>query len=222
MKTEENITPDVKELLDALAEPRANQQRQQQLSKLIDRLAEKEQTTISHSYRKSQLWRWVGVAAAAACVVLFIIWMPNNDATIAMPEAVASTEVQTPDSMVVEEVVVTPPTAPAKQITHHKPILLAQAQTPEIVEELETIVVEKQFETIGTIEEEVTPAPNDIQTNPTPVQPTRRVVACNNLVCYDCKTKHDRKQHNRASDKTILGTPISPNMDEGMLMLASL
>ena len=205
-------------MLDALAEPRVNQQRQQQLSELIDSLTGQEKA----SHQKRHTWRWVGIGAVAACLALFIIRMPSNDASLAIPESVASTEVPMPDSMVVEEVIATKPATPAQQAAHHTPILLAQAQTPETVEELETIVVEKQFEAISTTEEEVTPVPNTIQTIQNPVQPTRRVVGCHNLVCYDCKTKRDRKQDGQASDKTILGTPISPNMDEGMLMLASL
>ena len=83
-------------------------------------------------------------------------------------------------------------------------------------------VIDEPAEIISTDDEEILPAITVVQETPSPAKPTRRVVACDKLVCYDCKPKRKTTDKQRMSDKTIFGTPATTNMDEGMLMLASL
>ena len=217
MNTEENIAPEVKELLDALAEPRANKQRQQQLSRLIDDLAAQEERT-----QKMSLWRWAGIAVAAACVVLFIIRMPDSDVPAITTETVATLNAPMPATTIKEELTVSQSTTPTKHAKRHNPTLLAQARATKVVEETKIDIIDEPTEIISTDDEEVLPALTVVQETPSPAKPTRRVVACNKLVCYDCKPKRNIADKQRMSDKTIFGTPATTNMDEGMLMLASL
>ena len=218
MKTEENISPEVKELLDALAEPHANQQRQDQLSQLIDNLSAQEKAT-----SRRALWPWAGMAVAAACAALFIIRMPNNSVPTTMSEAVAHTDIPTQVTTNTQEPINEKTADIAMPVKHHTPTLLAQAIETETIENVEITAVEDYTTMVGeTAEEAVTLEPSAIKVAPPAAKPTRRVVACNKLVCYDCGTKHGRDREYRDTDKTILGTPTTPNMDGGMLMLASL
>ena len=222
MNTEENIAPEVKELLDALAEPHANQLRQQQLGELIDRLAAQEKPITAQRNRNKHLWKWAGIAAAAACVVLFIIRLPDNNTPVATDNAVASIDVPLPQITANEETIDIQPATPVKQAKQRSHTLLAQAQTVDATEIMETVTVDKPTETISTTDETVMPDPIVVQETPIPTKPTQRVVACNKLVCYDCKHKDNVANKQRMSDKTIFGTPATTNMDEGMLMLASI
>lgn len=215
MKTEENISPEVKELLDALAEPQANQKRQLQLSELIDSLAsqEKIQTTKRH-----RVLVWTSIVATAACLFLFIMRMPEGTVEKALP----STPILVSDNKSVEpdtlEATFLQPTSKSVTVIAERPMLFAEVRETEQHADTETLTTIKTAEPVAA-EEEVCVV-EVLETAPT--TPTRRVIACNTLVCYDCKEPRHQKRTKQIEDKTIFGTPSTSNMDGGMLMLASL
>ena len=217
MKTEENISPEVKELLDALAEPHANQLRQEQLSQLIDDLSAQEKAA-----SRRALWPWVGIAVAAACVALFVIRMPNSSVPTTMSEAVAKTVIPTQVTTNIQEPINEKNVTIAMPVKRHSPTLLTQTIETETIENVEITTIEDYPPKVETAEEKLWLEPSVMEVTPPTAKPTRRVVACNKLVCYDCDTKHGHDREYRDTDKTILGTPSTPNMDGGMLMLASL
>ena len=191
MKTNENIPLEVKQLLDALSEPHANQQRQQQLSEMIDRLAAQEQQRVAMPAKRHRVWLWAGMVAAAACLFLFIMQLPIGTVENTLPS---------------------------------DPILVSENKTMEsdtqevVATDTETMVTIKTTEPV-VAEEEV----NVVEVMETaPTTPTRRVVACSTLVCYDCKEPRHQKRTKQQEDKTIFGTPASAPIDGGVLMLAAL
>ena len=236
MNRKDNITPEVKELLDALSEPVANQRRQEQLIQLIDSLAaqenehtpslslhsSKDEMPAASRIRISRPWWWAGIVATAACLLLFFIQMPSNNVPIVTPYVVATTDVPSPTVPAVKEPTAAPTTTPSRHSLPNKPILLAQTIAVETIEEPHSTEVFEQIDTDATANPQETNIPTTLPSTPPSTKPTRRVVACNKLVCYDCKPKRNIADKQRMSDKTIFGIPAATNMDEGMLMLASL
>ena len=218
MKTNENIPPEVKQLLDALAEPRANQQRQQQLSEMIDRLAAQKQQLVTLPTKRRRVWLWTGMVAAAACLFLFIMRLPIGTVENTLPTGpilVSKKNTMEPATQEIEMVI---PVRKAVAPRAAKPMFVAEVKEPEVIADTETSVTIRTTEPNG--EEEEVSVVEVMETAPT--TPMRRVVACHTLVCYDCKEPNHQKRTKQSEDKTIFGTPSATNMDGGMLMLASL
>ena len=218
MKTNENIPPEVKQLLYALAEPRANQQRQQQLSEMIDRLAAQEQQHATLPAKRRRVWLWAGMVAAAACLFLFFMRLPIGtvEETLPLdPILVSENKTMEPDT---QEIATVLPVRKAVAPRTAKPMLVAEVREPEVDADTETMVTIKTLEPVAA--EEEASAIEVMETAPT--TPTRRVVACHTLVCYDCKEPRQQKRTKQSEDKTIFGTPSTTNMDGGVLMLAAL
>lgn len=198
MENNENITPEVQELLDALAAHGSDCRRQADLSDLIDNLAAEEP-------KRRHFWPWVGAAAVAACIALVL--MPSRQ-----PGMVAEVQKTVRITPQVEEPVIPAPVqetivAAAASVSKFYDTCIPQAST----------VSTDTFAPMSQIDTNIPLAPVPVQTIAPISVPMRRTVSAQ-LICYDCAPEKERRT---APDVNLLGMPLDPNMNGTMLALAT-
>jgi len=228
MNTENEMNEDVRQLLDSLEEHGKNVRRQQELSDLIDRLAEEEKTVETpRKHRKlTPLW-WV-MGAAAACLLLWLLIKPSMKETPETNKEILVEETETLDSVgtEVKEVILEEPVIKEELLAEETPVVPQKSQTKkekpraEVVEE----IVEQPAlaEVTPTKNEETTNIgsnniPNESETPSTVQSPKRRVIRSLNLVCYECQKDPELYTKPVMEDKTLFGQPQDPNMKNGAL-----
>jgi len=231
MKEENEITEEVRDLLDSLEQHGQNARRQKELSELIDSL---EASDTKHR-KLYPLW-WI-VGAAAACLLLWLLTRPALKETPNMNEEILVEEIGVKDTIqeeneILEELVILEEPVPEKLLAEEQliqPVRPKASNTkPNRIEEnfeepllaennpSETISVESTKSTdksnIGS-----NPIPNVVE-EPIAVQsPQRRVIRSLNLVCYECQKEPEYLTKTNYEDKTIFGQPQDPNMKNGSL-----
>jgi hypothetical protein len=228
MNTENEMNEDVRQLLDSLEEHGKNVRRQQELSDLIDRLAEEEKTVETpRKHRKlTPLW-WV-MGAAAACLLLWLLIKPSMKETPETNKEILVEETETLDSVgtEVKEVILEEPVIKEELLAEETPVVPQKSQTKK--EKPRAEVVEEIVEQPALAK--VTPTKNEETTNigsnniptesetPEVVQsPKRRVIRSLNLVCYECQKDSELYTKPVMEDKTLFGQPQDPNMKNGSL-----
>ncbi len=227
MNTENEMNEEVRQLLDSLEEHGKNVRRQQELSDLIDRLAEEEKTVeIPRKHRKfTPLW-WV-LGAAAACLLLWLLIKPSIKETPETNKEILVEETETLDSVKTEvnDVVFEEPVIKEELLAEETPVV---PQKPRMKKE------KPQAESVEEIVEqpvltEVTPTkaenttnigskntPNESETPSAVHSPKRRVIRSLNLLCYECQ-KEPEFFTKPVEDRTLFGQPQDPNMKNGSL-----
>lgn len=237
MKQENEPNDELQQLLDALEQHGKNLRRQQQLSDLIDHLAEKEKTVVMPQKRRKLIPLWWAIGAAAACLLLWLVVKPTGRQTQNEGEPLLAEKVVAKDSVVAE----------SKEIVHvqepytiQEPIAEKQAakatkpkakETKKVetnntrAEEIPILVEVVQPETVDT-EKTGSLAPiNEMPNEPLALEsqtPKRRVIKSESLVGYGKLEKQpDQSRAKRPvfEDKTIFGQPQDPNMKNGMLAM---
>ena len=229
MKEENEITQEVKDLLDSLERHGRNARRQKELSDLIESLAAG--TSLRAERRRTYPIWWI-VGAAAACLLLWLLAKPTMKETLNINEEILVEELGVKDTIqkeneAIEESVILEEPIPEKLFAEEMPVkptiqkTKALKSTPKNIEE--PILAENTI--IETTEPEPTDTSN-IGSNPTPnvveepiaVQsPQRRVIRSLNLVCYECQKEPEYMAKTNFEDKTIFGQPQDPNMKNGSL-----
>ncbi len=243
MNTENEMNEEVRQLLDSLEEHGKNVRRQQELSDLIDQLAEEEKTVeIPRKHRKlTPLWWAMG--AAAACLLLWLLIKPSIKETPETNKEILVEETETLDSVktevkdvileepVDEEQLLVEETTPSGLLRsflphndeYEKPKekttseeLLAENTTTELSEPQEsTDTANIGSNTIPASIEEKLSTPNSQLS--TQHSPQRRVIRSLNLVCYECQKDPEFFTKPVMEDKTLFGQPQDPNMKNGSL-----
>lgn len=236
MNTENEMNEEVRQLLDSLEEHGKNVRRQQELSDLIDRLAEEEKTVeIPRKHRKfTPLW-WV-LGAAAACLLLWLLIKPSIKETPETNKEILVEETETLDSVKTEmnDVVFEEPVIKEELLAEETPVVpqkprmkkeKPQAESvEEIVEQpvLTEVTPTKPEDTtnIGSntipasIEEKLSTPNSQLSTQHSP---KRRVIRSLNLVCYECQKEPELYTKPVMEDRTLFGQPQDPNMKNGSL-----
>ena len=226
MKEENEITQEVKELLDSLEQHGQNARRQKELSDLIDGL---EASSTKH-HKLYPLW-WI-VGAAAACLLLWLLAKPAMEETPNMNEEILVEEIGVKDTIqekneTIKESVVLEEPVPEKLMAEETPVkptiqkTKALKSTPKNIEEPilaeNTIIETTEPEPTNTSNVVSNPIPNVVE-EPIAVQsPQRRVIRSLNLVCYECQKEPEYMTKTNFEDKTIFGQPQDPNMKNGSL-----
>ena len=226
MKEENEITQEVKELLDSLEQHGRNARRQKELSDLIDGL---EASSTKH-HKLYPLW-WI-VGAAAACLLLWLLAKPAMEETANMNEEILVEEIGVKDTIqeeneTIEESVVLEEPVPEKLMAEEMPVkptiqkTKVPKPTPKNIEEPilaeNTAIESTKAGTIDTSNIGSNPIPNVVE-EPIAVQsPQRRVIRSLNLVCYECQKEPEYMDKTNFEDKTIFGQPQDPNMKNGSL-----
>ena len=230
MNTENEMNEEVRQLLDSLEEHGKNVRRQQELSDLIDQLAEEEKTVETpRKHRKlTPLW-WV-MGAAAACLLLWLLIKPSMKETPETNKEILVEETETLDSVgtEVKEVILEEPVIKEELLAEETPVVPQKSQTKkekpraEVVEE----IVEQPAlaETIPTKPEDTTNIgsnniPTESETSEAVQSPKRRVIRSLNLVCYECQKDPEFFTKPVMEDRTLFGQPQDPNMKNGSLAL---
>ena len=244
MKPENEMTEEVRQLLDSLEEHGKNARRQKDLEALIDGLSEKEQGTgtslrggttkqpegSSTEGRKSNLTIiWWAVGAAAAALLLWLMIKPTTKETPNINEEIFVEKTMPVDSVkeeveevILEEPIIPQPVIPQKPKTKtEKPKeivegekLLAEATPPESAENIDTSTVGSN-NIPASIEENLSPQSS----------PQRRVIRSLNLVCYECQKEPEIWPTNNSSlltphsslETTLFGQAKDPNMKNGAM-----
>ena len=148
MKEENEITEEVKQLLDSLEQHGRNARRQKELSDLIDRLAKDEKPAEMPLQHSKLIPLWWAIGAAAAVLLLWLLARPAMKKTPNINEEILAEETVTKDTMTtheevdfIEKSVILEEPVPEKLLTEEQPIQLEKQQTkphkptPEAVEE---------------------------------------------------------------------------------------
>jgi hypothetical protein len=228
MKEENEITQEVKDLLDSLERHGQNARRQKELNDLMDSLSAGTSLrgTISSNDEKRRklypLW-WI-VGAAAACLLLWLLARPALKETPKMNEEILVEETKITDSLENQEeseVFVNPvikeePLAEETPISPQKPQTKTDKPQKEIAEEL-LLAENAPTEPTDTSKIGSNTIPN-VPEEPVAVQsPQRRVIRSLNLVCYECQKEPENLTKTNFEDKTIFDQPQDPNMKNGSL-----
>ena len=228
MNTENEMNKEVRQLLDSLEEHGKNARRQQQLSDLIDRLAEEEKAVaMPHKHRKLYPLWWA-IGAAAACLLLWLLIKPSMKETPETNKEILVEETQTLDSVraEVKDVILEEPVIKEELLAEEMPVVPQKSQTKkekpraEIVEE--TVERPVLAETMPTKPEDTTnigsnTIPTESETPPAVQKPQRRVIRSLNLVCYECQKEPEIDIKPVIDDRTLFGQPQDPNMKNGSL-----
>jgi len=233
MKEENEITEEVRELLDSLEQHGANARRQKELSDLIDSLAAGTSLRAKHR-RLYPIW-WI-VGAAAACLLLWLLARPTFKETPNMNEEILVEEIGVKDTIqkeneTIEESVILEEPVPKKLLAEETPIKTKKTQNQSTIIKPTPKAVEENFVEPQLVEntaiESTKPEPTDtsnIGSNPIPnvveepiaVQsPHRRVIRSLNLVCYECQKEPEYVPQAMIEDRTIFGQLQDPNMKNG-------
>ena len=228
MNTENEMNEEVRQLLDSLEEHGKNARRQQQLSDLIDRLAEEEKAVaMPHKHRKLYPLWWA-MGAAAACLLLWLLIKPSMKETPEMDKEILVEETQTFDSVraEVKDVILEEPVIKEELLAEEMPVVPQKSQTKkekpraEIVEE--TVERPVLAETMPTKPEDTTnigsnTIPTESEKPPAVQKPQRRVIRSLNLVCYECQKEPEIDIKPVIEDRTLFGQPQDPYMKNGSL-----
>ena len=231
MKEENEITEEVKELLDSLEQHGANARRQKELSDLIDSLAAG--TSLRGGRRRLYPFWWI-VGAAAACLLLWLLAKPalketpNLNEEILVEEIGVMDTVQEENETIEESVVLEEPIIPEKLLAVETPVQPARGRNPEgLTDRTEGNDVPDEIaiadltnnennltDTLNIVSDPITPLPEE----PIAVQsPQRRVIRSLNLVCYECQKEPEYMPQSMIEDRTVFGQPQDPNMKNGSL-----
>ncbi|MBR4468269.1 MAG: hypothetical protein IKS53_02435 [Bacteroidales bacterium] len=230
MTPENEINEEVRQLLDSLEEHGENVRRQQDLSDLIDRLADEEKTVAMPRKQRKLTPLWWAMSAAAACLLLWLLVKPNAKQQPEMEQEILVEETKTVDSVktevndavieqpvanesfLAEETPVVPQNAPMKKEKPKTQIIEEVVEQPMLAEVMPT--EPKDTTNIGS---NTIPTENE---TPSAVQkPQRRVIRSLNLVCYECQKDPEFFTKPVLEDRTLFGQPQDPNMKNGSLAL---
>ena len=227
MNTENEMNEEVRQLLDNLEEHGKNARRQQELSDLIDRLAEEEKTVAMPRKQRRLTPLWWAMGAAAACLLLWLLIKPSMKETPETNKEILVEETETLDSVKTEinDVILEEPVKMEDLLAEETPVV---PQKPQMKKEKPQVSVEKVVE--QPILAEATPTkpedttkigsntiPTESET-PSPIQsPKRRVIRSLNLVCYECQKDPEFFTKPVMEDRTLFGQPQDPNMKNGSL-----
>ena len=227
MNTENAMNEEVRQLLDNLEEHGKNARRQQELSDLIDRLAEEEKTVAMPRKQRRLTPLWWAMGAAAACLLLWLLIKPSMKETPETNKEILVEETETLDSVKTEinDVILEEPVKMEDLLAEETPVV---PQKPQMKKEKPQVSVEKVVE--QPILAEATPTkpedttkigsniiPTESET-PSPIQsPKRRVIRSLNLVCYECQKEPEFITKPVMEDRTLFGQPQDPNMKNGSL-----
>jgi hypothetical protein len=237
MKEENEITQEVRDLLDSLEQHGQNARRQKELSDLIDSLAGKEKLAeANYKHRKLYPLWWI-VGAAAACLLLWLLTRPALKETPNMNEEILVEKTGAKDTMAtqeeidfIEESVILEEPVPEQLLAEETPIKTKKTQTistkptsktveendPEPQLDENHVIESTKTETIDT--SNIGFNPITVIEEPIAVQsPQRRVIRSLNLVCYECQKEPEYLTKTNYEDKTIFGQPQDPNMKNGSL-----
>ena len=222
MKEENEITQEVKELLESLEQHGQNARRQKELSDLIDSLAAG--TSLRAERRRPYPIWWI-VGAAAACLLLWLLAKPAMEETPNMNEEILveqtdgkdTTKTQEDYNFVEESIFLEEPIAKEELAAQETPIKLKKPKNQSVkpndkpVENTidETLLAENSIiestkpETSDTSiigsstkpsleEEKLSPLTSQLST---PSSPQRRVIRSLNLVCYECQKEPEYTSH---------------------------
>ena len=241
MKEENEITQEVKDLLDSLERHGRNARRQKELSDLIESLAAG--TSLRAERRRLYPIWWI-VGAAAACLLFWLLAKPTMKETPNLNEEILVEELGVKDTIqkeneTIEESAILEEPVPENLLAEEMPVkptiqkTKAPKPTPKNIKE--SLLAE------NTIIESMKPEPTDtsnIGSNPIPPvvenqlspltshlsppsSPQRRVIRSLNLVCYECQKEPEYTSHlsplTSHLDNTIFGQPQDPNMKNGSL-----
>lgn len=231
MKPENEMTEEVRQLLDSLEEHGKNARRQKDLEALIDGLSEKEEGTRQHKLYPI----WWAVGAAAAVLLLWLMIKPTAKETPNMNEEILVEKTMPVDSvkdeaeeMILEEPIIAPviPQKPKTKTEKPKEIvggekLLAEATPSESTENTDTSTVGSN-KIPDSIEENLSPLNSHLSPQSSP---QRRVIRSLNLVCYECQTEPENWPTNNPSlpapnsslETTLFGQAKDPNMKNGAM-----
>ena len=247
MKPENEMTDEVRQLLDSLEEHGKNARRQKDLEALIDGLSEKEVGTRQHKLYPI----WWAIGAAAAALLLWLMIKPTAKETPNMNEEILVEKTMPVDSVKdeAEDVVLEEPIieeellaeeTPSKP-TKPQPIILQKPNTKtekprEIVGEEKLLAEATPSEsaentdtsTVGSnnipasIEENLSPLNSHLSPQSSP---HRRVIQSLNLVCYECQTENGELRTENSSlltphsspETTLFGQAKDPNMKNGAM-----
>ena len=230
MNTENEMNEEVRQLLDSLEEHGKNARRQQDLSDLIDRLADEEKTVAMPRKHRTLTPLWCAMGAAAACLLLWLLIKPNTKQQPEMEQEILVEETKTFDSVKTEvnDVVFEQPVANETYLAEETPVV--PQNTPMKKEKPKTQIIEEVIE--QPLLAEVKPTEPKDTTNigsntiptenetPSAVQkPQRRVIRSLNLVCYECQKDPEFFTKPVMEDRTLFGQPQDPNMKNGSLAL---
>ena len=247
MKPENEMTDEVRRLLESLEEHGKNAHRQQQLSDLIDGLSEKEVGT----KRRKIYPIWWAVGAAAAVLLLWLLARPSAqqvpntneeflvEGTIPVDSIIDEMEEPLLEEPMIEEMFLAEET-PLKQtrpqpVIHQKPNAKFEKPSEIVVEKPERIGGEEMplaestsseptenIDTANIGSNTITP----VSETPSTVQsPQRRVIRSLNLVCYECPKEPENWPTNNSSlftlhsspETTLFGQAQDPNMKNGAM-----
>lgn len=240
MKPENEMTEEVRQLLDSLEEHGKNARRQKDLETLIDGLSEKEQVTGTSlrgprakrgGTRQSTIWWLIGAAAAA--LLLWLMIKPTTKETPNINEEILVEKTMPVDSVkeeveevILEEPIIPQPVIPQKPKTKtEKPKeivggekLLAEATPSESTENTDTSTVGSN-KIPDSIEENLSPLNSHLSPQSSP---QRRVIRSLNLVCYECQTEPEIETSQFSSlnsqfPTTFFGQAKDPNMKNGAM-----
>lgn len=231
MKEENEITEEVRDLLDSLEQHGQNARRQKELSDLIDSLT-REEKLVEANYKHRKLYPlWWIVGAAAACLLLWLLTKPALKETPNMNEEILVEEIGVKDTLqekeeAIEEVVILEEPVPEQLLAEETSVeptiqkTKAPKPTPKDIEEPmlaeNTTIESTKTETIDT--SNIGSNPITVIEEPIAVQsPQRRVIRSLNLVCYECQKEPEYLTKTNYEDKTIFGQPQDPNMKNGSL-----
>lgn len=230
MNTENEMNEEVRQLLDSLEEHGKNARRQQDLSDLIDRLADEEKTVAMPRKHRTLTPLWWAMGAAAACLLLWLLVKPNAKQQPEMEQETLVEETKTVDSVKTEvnDAVFEQPVANETLLAEETPIVPQNA--PMKKEKPKTQIIEEVVEQPMLAEVKPTEpkdttniGSNTIPTEnetPSAVQkPQRRVIRSLNLVCYECQKDPEFFTKPVTEDRTLFGQPQDPNMKNGSLAL---
>ncbi len=220
MKPENEMTEEVRQLLDSLEEHGKNARRQKDLEALIDGLSEERKTengerrTFRFPLSVFRFW-WV-IGAAAAVLLLWLMIKPTAKETPNTNEQILVEKTMPVDSVKdeVEEVILEEPMIKEELLAEETPSkpIKPQSVTPqksktktekpkEIVggeKLLAEATLSESAENIDTSTVGSNNIPDSIEENLSPLNshlspqssPQRRVIRSLNLVCYECQTEN--------------------------------
>ena len=243
MKEENEITEEVRDLLDSLEQHGRNARRQRELSVLIDRLAENEKSAKMPHQHSKLIPLWWAIGAAAALLLLWLLAKPAMKETPNINEEILVEETGAKDTMttqeeveITEDAVILEEPVPEKLLAEETPVQPAKPQTKthkptqKAVEEISeepvmaenTAIESTKTETIDTSNIGSNPITPTIENHLSPLTshlspPQRRVIRSLNLVCYECQKEPEYLTKTNYEDKTIFGQPQDPNMKNGSL-----
>ena len=233
MKHENEPNDELQQLLDALETHGKNTRRQQQLSELIDHLAEEEKTVVMPQKRRKLAPLWWAMGAAAVCLLLWLIVKPTDSQPKNEGESLLAEEVVVKDSLMTEIEEMAPvqePLSLQEPIAEKQPTKVAKPKTTEVkkteTNHAEAVKADILAEVAHTQSvDSIVITQNESPQEPLALEsqtPKRRVIKSKSLVGYGKMDKQAEKKPAKRpilEDRTIFGQPQDPNMKNGMLAM---